>query len=268
MLRSSPVTRHSLLLLQSVRHLSGDGGRRSRGPRNTKSFDWYVRGTERLAGLQGAAVDAVASKPPPGSLKTALPEPSLKGITRTRIFLELQQGHSNEEATATSKRDPVVLGRLVFTLANDLLPKTCENFVNLVERGTLRRTSFHRMIKNVALMGGDVKNTDGKSSVSSFPEEPLFPDENFAVPHSTAGILSMTNAGIDTNGSQFFISLAPLPHLNGRNVAFGALDPASLPLLQRIAASTFTFRQRPTTPLVIGNCGVLESATRTQADVA
>ena len=78
-------------------------------------------------------------------------------------------------------------------------------------------------------------------------------DENFTIKHSTPGILSMVNYGRDSNGSQFLISLKPLPHLNGKNVAFGIVENESLPLLQKIGAS-FTFMQKPLTKIVITNC--------------
>ena len=129
----------------------------------------------------------------------------------------------------------------------------------LIESNKLQNTTIHRIVKDSCIVGGDVDMMDGKSSKAMIPQVEgglTFNDENFTIKHSTPGILSMVNYGRDSNGSQFLISLKPLPHLNGKNVAFGIVENESLPLLQKIGAS-FTFMQKPLTKIVITNCGKL-----------
>ena len=104
------------------------------------------------------------------------------------------------------------------------------------------------------MMGGDVEMQEGLGGHSALGQK-YFKDEAFVGQHSSYGILSMTNGGIDTNNSQFFITLAPQKQLNGRNVAFGYLETGKQ-VLDKCAA-TFTFRQKPLNKIVITKAGLL-----------
>ncbi|KAK2987395.1 hypothetical protein RJ640_020592, partial [Escallonia rubra] len=100
-------------------------------------------------------------------------------------------------------------------------PKTCKNFIELSRRGYYDSVKFHRIIKDFIVQGGDPTGT-GRGGDSIYG--PKFEDEiNPKLKHTGAGILSMANAGPNTNGSQFFITLAPAPSLDGKHTIFGRI---------------------------------------------
>jgi len=111
------------------------------------------------------------------------------------------------------------MGSLTVELYWDQTPKTCKNFWELSQRGYYDGTIFHRIIANFMIQGGDPTGT-GRGGSSIYGDK--FEDEiKPALKHTGAGILSMANAGPNTNGSQFFITLAATPWLDGKHTVFG-----------------------------------------------
>jgi len=133
-------------------------------------------------------------------------------------------------------------------------PKTVKNFVELSERGYYDGTPFHRIIKDFMIQGGDPTGS-GRGGTSIYGgkfEDEIHPE----LKHTGAGILSMANAGPNTNGSQFFITLAPTPHLDGKHTIFGRVA-AGMGTVERIGNVSTDASDRPEQEIKIVTATVL-----------
>jgi len=107
-------------------------------------------------------------------------------------------------------------GTFEIELFTEKAPITTQNFIDLTNKGFYNELIFHRVIKGFMIQGGD-QNGDGSGSPGYTIEDEFDPE----LTHDSEGILSMANRGPNTGGSQFFITLAPTPHLNGKHAVFG-----------------------------------------------
>ncbi|XP_015369298.1 PREDICTED: peptidyl-prolyl cis-trans isomerase cyp11 isoform X2 [Diuraphis noxia] len=181
------------------------------------------------------------------------------------VDAELVKTHVRPRCFMDVAVDNIILGRIVFELFDDFCPLTCENFRALCtgEKGLGKTTGkplhfqgviFHRVVKSFMVQCGDFSTGNGTGGESIFGG--TFPDENFDLKHDQPFLLSMANRGPDTNGSQFFITTQPTPHLDGIHVVFGRVVSGQ-PVVMQIEELGVDKNSRPLQDAKVVKCGEL-----------
>ncbi|MES1911908.1 MAG: heme binding, variant 2 [Cercozoa sp. M6MM] len=146
------------------------------------------------------------------------------------------------------------IGRVIFELFDDVVPKTAANFRALCKGQNglhYKNNRIHRIVPGFVIQGGDITRGDGSGGKSIYG--PKFADENFEQKHSRPGLLSMANAGPNTNNSQFFVTLGrSARNLDGKHVVFGHTI-AGFDVVRRVESA---YKANEQVRVVIADCGV------------
>ena len=153
------------------------------------------------------------------------------------------------------------VGRITFQLFDEEVPKTCKNFRFLCSLGLFKKdkpsyqdTNFHRIIKDFMIQGGDITRGDGTGGYSIYGEH--FEDENFNLTHNQPGMLSMANAGANTNNSQFFITTKKTPWLDNKHVVFGIII-SGFDIVKKMEQIETDDNDKPLKNVSISKCGLI-----------
>ncbi|TCS80878.1 peptidylprolyl isomerase [Pectinatus cerevisiiphilus] len=144
------------------------------------------------------------------------------------------------------------MGDFEIELFEDKAPITTKNFLDLIDKGFYDGVIFHRVIDGFMIQGGDPDGTGMGGPGYTIPDE-----FDASLKHDSEGILSMANAGPNTGGSQFFITLAPTPWLDGHHSVFGKVIKG-MDTVKKIGHAETDFEDRPCAKIVIESVSVKE----------
>merc|ERR1712012_425986 len=191
------------------------------------------------------------------------------GLSIAFLIFSLLPSESESQATGPKVTHTVTfsleiggqpIGDVKIGLFGKTVPRTVDNFYQLAQKPAgegYKGSKFHRVIKDFMIQGGDFTRGDGTGGRSIYGER--FADENFKLQHYGAGWLSMANAGKDTNGSQFFITVKKTSWLDGRHVVFGKVVKG-MDVVRAVEKNPTVGRDKPNKDVVIVDCGGEEVA--------
>lgn len=210
-----------------------------------------------LVGMFGGYDD----KPAPMVTKTFDSLPDFKPAN-VQTFFDITIGEEGKEGYES--------GRVVFEIFSEDVPKTAENFRQLCvgDRGHplhYKHNVFHRIISGFMMQGGDTTAGNGTGGVSIYGEK--FDDEQIWFPHTHAGLLSMANAGPNTNGSQFFVCYKDTPHLDGKHTVYGRAI-SGFEICQKAENIEKDSSDKPLLNVCIADCGELTGDDKLSAENA
>jgi len=186
---------------------------------------------------------------------------------KAEVDKEVELNPNNPKVFFNLTKGKEELGKVVMQVYEDVVPKTAQNFIALCtgDKGKCstgqplhyKGSTFHRVIKNFMIQGGDFTAGNGTGGESIYGSK--FDDENFKLKHTEPGLLSMANAGKNTNGSQFFITTVATPHLDDKHVVFGRVVEG-MDIIKKIEECETDKGDKPKEDIVIDDCGMYEEA--------
>ncbi len=175
-------------------------------------------------------------------------------ILLTLLFMTACSSASTKNPTTTIE---TTKGTIVLELFADKAPKTVENFVELARQQKYDDVPFHRVIKNFMIQTGDFTNKNGTGGYSAKGEDTMLKDEFGKGLSNVRGTISMANAGPNTNGSQFFISVRDNTYLDGKHPVFGKVI-SGMDVVDAIANSETGPNDRPLKEILMKKVTVKE----------